>query len=101
MTTQQERPDGWGVIGDWRQYFSDPAMDYMAKMVVDLAAATWTTIDRQRVTEWILESRGQLRPGEVDSYTPSEEQEKQLSEERNAFVAGILEGFTKATGSTS
>ena len=101
MATAQERPEGWGVIGDWRQYFDDPAMDYMAKMVVDLAAATWTAIDRQRVTEWILESRGQLQPGEIDSYEPTEEQEKQLTEERNAFVAGILKGFTKAAGGAS
>lgn len=97
MANAQDRPDGWGVIGDWRQYFSDPAMGYMAKMVVDLAAETWTVVDRQRVTEWILESRGQFQPGEIDAFVPTDEQQAQLSEERNAFVARILEGFAKAS----
>ena len=92
---EQDRPEGWGVIGDWRQYFNDPAMDRLAEMVMDLAAATWTSIDRQRVLEWILESKGQLSPGEIDDYQPTEEQEKLLTTERNAFVAQILEGLAR------
>ena len=75
-------------------------MGYMAKLVVDLAAETWTVVDRQRVMEWVLASRGQLQPGEIDGLVPTDEQEARLSDERNAFVARIPEVFAKASGTS-
>ena len=98
MTTDADRPEGWGVIGDWRTYFNDPAIDRLAEMVTELAAATWTLMDRQRILEWELERRTGLSPGVVDSYRPTEEEERQLSAERNAFMSRLLGGLTRQAG---
>ena len=93
-----DRPEGWGVIGDWRTYFKDQSVDRLAEMVTELAAATWTLMDRQRVLEWELQRSGQLDPGQLDSYRPTEEEERQLSAERNAFMSRLLGGLTRQTG---
>jgi hypothetical protein len=54
---RENRPEGWGIVGNWQQYFDDPALDRLAEITMDLAATTWTLLDRQKVTEWILEEK--------------------------------------------
>ncbi len=98
MTTNAGRPEGWGVIGDWQTYFNDPAVDRLAEMVLDLAAATWTVMDRQRILEWQLQRSGQLQPGQLDDYRPTEEEERELSAERNAFMSRLLGSLTRQAG---
>ncbi len=75
-------------------------MGYMAKLVVDIAAETWNVVDRQRVMEWVLASRGQLQPGDLAGFVPTDEQEARLSDERNAFVAQVPEVFANASGTS-
>ena len=94
--SDRDQVEGWGVRGDWRQYFSDPAQQTLADMVVDLMAATWTLIDRQRVLEFILESRALIRPGEIDAFQPTVDQERQLTSERDSLIAQVLDGITRA-----
>jgi len=95
VATDPERPDGWGVIGDWQSYFNDPAVDRLVEMVTDLAATTWTLMDRQRILEWELQRRGHLDSGRIDTYQPTEEEERQLTEQRNAFMSRLLSSLTR------
>ena len=84
------RQKGWGIPGFWRQYFKDPELQSLASIVVELAAATWISMDRQQIMEWLLEARGALLADEIDRYQPTEEQKKILSEKRDAFMAQVF-----------
>ena len=96
---RENRPEGWGIVGNWQQYFDDPALDKLAEITMDLAATTWTLIDRQKITEWILEEKGYLENAEIDTFQPSEDQEKELTEARNQFISDILNGLTRSANS--
>ena len=93
----KERAEGWGVIGNWEKYFNDPALDRLAEITIDLATETWTAMDRQKITEWILESKGYLQPNEVDDFQPTQEQEALLTEQRNQFISQIFQGLLRNT----
>lgn len=88
-------PAGWGVPGDWQQYFKDEPAQHLAEMVVDLAAAAWVAIDRQQVLEWLLESRGQLAPGEIEAFKPTPEQELELTARRDEFLSQMFQTFNR------
>ena len=52
-------------------------------------------MDRQRILEWELQRRGHLDPGRIDTYQPTEEEERQLTEQRNAFMSRLLSSLTR------
>jgi hypothetical protein len=72
------------------QFFADPAVDTLARVVVELAAETWVQRDRIRVLETILGQRGAIDPGLVETYQPSAEELQRTLKERDAFVARLL-----------
>ena len=93
---KRPRPPGWGVPGDWQQYFKDESAQHLAEMAVDLAAAVWVAIDRQQVLEWLLESKGQLAPGEIAAFKPPPEQELELTARRDEFLSQMFQTFRRA-----
>jgi hypothetical protein len=78
------------------QFFADPAMDVLARVVMDLAAEVYVQRDRLRALEDLLQQSKALAPGNLDAYTPDSERFQQLMKERDAFVAQLFAPILKA-----
>jgi len=72
-------------------FFDDPAMDRALGMIMHLAAELYVTRDRLRSLEKILEQRGLVEEGQLDRYRPDETERRALAEDRDAFVAHLME----------
>ena len=91
MNVDEQTPEG-GVplAGDHPHYFNDPIMDCLTNMVLELAAEVWVNRERMLVFEQLLNQRALIRPDAVENFTPSEEQQRSLREERDRFIGGIM-----------
>jgi hypothetical protein len=72
------------------QFFSEPGLDTLTRVVVELAAEVWVLRDRNRVLETVLAQAGRLDRDLVESYQPSPEELQEALKERDTFVARIL-----------
>ncbi len=72
-------------------FFDDPAMDRALGMIMHLAAELHVTRDRLRSLEKVLEQKGLLEQGQLDHYRPDETERRVLAEDRDAFVAHLME----------
>lgn len=74
-------------------FFDDPALDRALGMVMALAAELYVTRDRLRSLERVLEETGVLEAGRLDAYRPDEAERAALAEDRDAFVAHLMESL--------
>lgn len=75
-------------------FFNDPALDRAMGVIMDLAAELYVTRDRLRCLERVLELKGLLEPGRLDSYQPTEEERAAITADRDAFVAHLMQHMT-------
>ena len=72
-------------------YFPDPAIDRVMGVVFNLAAELQVLRDRVRVLEHLLEAKGVVAPGAIDSFRGTDEQEQAVAADRRAYVRHVLE----------
>ncbi len=72
-------------------FFNDPALDRLMGVVMSLAAEVYMLHDRNRTLEILLAQQGIISPTALEEFQPDPQQRKQTLEERDAFVARILE----------
>lgn len=91
MSVDEQTPEG-GVpsAGDHPHYFNDPILDCLTNMVLELAAEVWVNRERMLVFEQLLGEQDLISVDAVEDFTPSEEQQGSLREERDRFIAGIM-----------
>ncbi len=71
-------------------YLGDPRLDRLLGVITELAAELWVMRDRQRALEAILDQRGIPVETELAAYRPTADRERQLKEERDAFVRRVF-----------
>lgn len=70
-------------------YFPNPAMDNLFTIVLELGAALWVVKDRVRVMEELMTEHGHVTTEMIELYRPTPEKQKEVLEERNAFIDRI------------
>ncbi len=75
-------------------YFDDPAIDKVLSIVLELAAELHVTKDRLRIVEKLLEQRGQLNREEIDRYQPTPEEQQEIRNERDEYIARLFRDIT-------
>ena len=78
-----------------KSWLGDPILDKMFQVVIRLASELYVTKDRLTTLESIIEEKGILDLSEIETYSQNAENNEKLSEQRDEFVASLLEPLTK------
>ncbi|NCG11099.1 MAG: hypothetical protein GWP33_08470 [Alphaproteobacteria bacterium] len=78
-----------------KSWLGDPILDKMFQVVIRLAGELYVTKDRLATLESIIEEKELLDLSEMDTYAESAENNMRLSEQRDTYIANILEPLTK------
>ena len=85
-----QTPEGGKPLEDNPTYFSDPALDRVVSMVMELSAQVWVYRDRMMAVEDLLAEKDMITTADLDSYVPSEARRAQIKAERDAFVESVF-----------
>lgn len=78
-----------------KSWLGDPILDKIFQVVIRLAGELYVTKDRLTTLESIIEEKGILDLSEIETYSQNAENNEKLSEQRDEFVASLLEPLTK------
>jgi hypothetical protein len=78
-----------------RSYFSNPDLDRVAALVMELAAELHVAETRCRALERLLVREGVLSPGTVDAFDPNEDESRELEAARDALLRRLLRIMTE------
>ena len=78
-----------------KSWLGDPILDKMFQVIIGLAGELYVTKDRLTTLESIIEEKGILDLSEIETYSQNAENNEKLSEQRDEFVASLLEPLTK------
>ena len=73
--------------------FEDPAIDVLLKIVLSLGNEVYALRDRMRVIEKMLEAKGTISGADIEDYKPTPEEEEEIRENCDAFMARFLRVF--------
>lgn len=78
-----------------KSWLGDPILDKMFQVVIRLAGELYVTKDRLTTLETIIEEKGLLDLSEIETYSKNAENNEKINEQRDEFIANILEPLTK------
>ena len=78
-----------------KSWLGDPILDKMFQVVIRLASELYVTKDRLTTLETIIEEKGLLDLSEIETYSKNAENNKKINEQRDEFIANLLEPLTK------
>ena len=78
-----------------KSWLGDPILDKMFQVVIRLAGELYVTKDRLTTLETIIEEKGLLDISEIETYSKNAENNEKINEQRDEFVANLLEPLTK------
>lgn len=78
-----------------KSWLGDPILDKMFQVVIRLAGELYVTKDRLTTLETIIEEKGLLDLSEIETYSKNAENNEKINEQRDEFIANLLEPLTK------
>jgi len=78
-----------------KSWLGDPILDKMFQVVIRLASELYVTKDRLTTLETIIEEKGLLDLSEIETYSKNAENNEKINEQRDEFIANLLEPLTK------
>lgn len=72
------------------RYFSDPAIDKLHAIVMSLIGELSVTRDRLDALERLLEERGALSRGDLETYQPDPDAEAERQKRREAYIRRVM-----------
>lgn len=78
-----------------KSWLGDPILDKVFQVVIRLAGELYVTKDRLTTLETIIEEKGLLDLSEIETYSKNAENNKKINEQRDEFIANLLEPLTK------
>ena len=78
-----------------KSWLGDPILDKMFQVVIRLAGELYVTKDRLTTLESIIEEKGILDLSEIETYSQNAENNEKINEQRDEFIATLLEPLTK------
>jgi hypothetical protein len=71
-------------------FFSDPAVDRLVSVVLQLTSEVWVLAERLDNLELLAAGKGFVTHDEIKTYRPAPEQETRRDAERDRFVQSVL-----------
>lgn len=90
LEVSEKKPLSWTSKGKRQQFFSDPAIDHMAAIVMSLASEFWSLRERVYVLETLAEQSGSFTRSDVERYELSTAQRSELDGLRSEFMERLL-----------
>jgi hypothetical protein len=90
ITVPDQAPPGIYDESGRPRFFSDPAVDRLVSVVLQLTSEVWVLTERLENLEQLAEAKGHVTLDELKSYKPDPEQEKARDAERDRFVRSVL-----------
>lgn len=78
-----------------KSWLGDPILDKMFQVVIRLAGELYVTKDRLTTLETIIEEKGLIDLSEIENYSKNAENNEKINEQRDEFIANLLEPLTK------
>ncbi len=90
IPTADEAPAGIYDSSGRPRFFSDPAVDRLVSVVLQLTGEVWVLTERLGNLEQLAERKGQLTYDEIKHYVPDPDQSVRRDAERDRFVQSVL-----------
>ena len=74
-------------------YFSDPMIDHLLEICLQLAGEIWVNRDRQTVIEHLLATKGKVTPDMIEEFKPDAELKQNLRDARRLFTQRIFKSL--------
>ncbi len=79
-------------------FFSDPAIDRLVSVILQLTSEVWVLAERLETIEQLAQAKGQLTFAEIKNYKPGPEEARQRDWERDRFVQSVLGPLREVRG---
>jgi len=71
-------------------YYTEPVIDHLLEIVLQLGAEIWVSRDRQLIIEHLLATRGHVTPEMIEDFEPPENLRQVLNEQRTEFTRRVF-----------
>ena len=71
-------------------YFSDPMVDHLLEICLQLAGEIWVNRDRQLVIEHLLAKEGKVTPEMIEAFRPDPEMKESMKRSRQQFTRRVF-----------
>lgn len=71
-------------------FFDDPAVDSMMTILLELMSDHWAVRERLYALERLLEKKGAIRKGAVESWTWSKDDQEKLAARQQQFLQDVF-----------
>jgi hypothetical protein len=72
------------------RFFSDPAIDRLVSVVLQLTSEVWVLAERLETLEQLAQAKGHLTCDEIKNYRPDPTETWQRASDRDRFVRSVL-----------
>jgi hypothetical protein len=79
-------------------FLQDPVVDALVQVVIELGSETWITRRRMLVLERILAAQGLVAPAQIETFTPSPEDEALWRQERDRMLRSVYAALARRPG---
>jgi hypothetical protein len=91
------------IKGDWDKsvFLGNPQVDNLMAALLGLGGEYWVLQRRLMVVEKLLAARCGIEPAEIESYQPSEADQRLWERKRDDFIERVFSVLVRATGDVS
>lgn len=72
------------------KFLGDPVLDRMMKVILSLSQEVYVLRDRLGIIEHLMDEKHMISRADIEGYRPDESANRQLLEERDAFIERLL-----------
>lgn len=90
IATPDQAPPGIYDEAGRPRFFSDPAIDRLVSVILQLTSEVWVLAERLETIEQLAQVKGQLTCAEIKNYKPGPEEARQRDCDRDRFVQSVL-----------
>jgi hypothetical protein len=90
IVTPDQAPPGIYDESGRPRFFSDPAVDRLVSVVLQLTSEVWVLTERLENLEQLAEIKGHLTLEEIKTYKPDPDREKSRDAARDRFVHAVF-----------
>jgi hypothetical protein len=76
-------------------FLDNQVLDSLVSSVLELSAEVWTLKRRSLFTEALLEAKGMVTKNDIETYSPSVDENREWAAQRDRFVARVYGSFSR------
>ncbi len=98
ITTPDQAPPGIYDGAGRPRFFSDPTIDRLVSVILQLTSEVWVLAERLETIEQLAQAKGQLTYSQIKNYKPDPEEVRQRNSDRDRFVQSVLGPLRETRG---